>query len=182
MIAGVPTVKFGWRNEDGHLEKLTSFPTTTLPDTAKATGAHWVRNDHQIHRWSARLTRTSILPVASILRVLFLGFCTNKFANPVVGIFSLTKRMPCISPWRKQMKSSLMSSNRFLLPLPIPLLVNLIYLPTKIMKEKGNGKATSQHVHEVHYSLSLRLHCFHFLLFWCFFAAAGSLPFFGFFL
>merc|ERR1712137_758169 len=25
----------------GHLEKLTSFPTTTLPDTAKATGAHW---------------------------------------------------------------------------------------------------------------------------------------------
>ena len=41
MLAGVPLVKFGFRNDEGELQKIEDFPTHSIPQIAKSKGATW---------------------------------------------------------------------------------------------------------------------------------------------
>lgn len=41
MLAGVPNIIMGFRDDDGQLKHLNNYPTHSIPDLCKKHGANW---------------------------------------------------------------------------------------------------------------------------------------------
>ena len=44
MLAGVPLIKFGFRDSKGILKHCKTFSTNEIPNLSSNQGANWVRN------------------------------------------------------------------------------------------------------------------------------------------